>query len=364
MGNIENGKVIFQNLAYINIADCEKSKYLVKENELLFNRTNSLEHVGKLGIVKSQQEAVFASYIVRFKVDSSLANPAFIAYMFNTTGARNRLKRLATPGVCQHNINQSDLQRQFEISLPPVTEQKKIAEILSAWDAAIEQARKLIEAKKRRKKALIQQLLTGKTKLKGFKEDNWEIVFLGRLVSPVSRSVSKPDKTYLSIGLRSHCKGTFHKSIDEPEKIMMDTLYRVEPEDLILNITFAWEGAIAFATENDSGGLVSHRFPTYRLKTKIADIEFVRNLILTKRFIWDLGLISPGGAGRNRVMNKKDFLKIKVYVPSIKSQIKIGQVLSTADNEINQLENKLKALEKQKRGLMQKLLTGEIRVIV
>ncbi|MBT8368920.1 MAG: virulence RhuM family protein [Deltaproteobacteria bacterium] len=125
MGNIENGKVIFQNLAYINIADCEKSKYTVKENELLFNRTNSLEHVGKLGIVKSQQEAVFASYIVRLKVDSSLANPAFIAYMFNTTGARNRLKRLATPGVCQHNINQSDLQRQFEILLPPITEQKK-----------------------------------------------------------------------------------------------------------------------------------------------------------------------------------------------------------------------------------------------
>ena len=123
--------------------------------------------------------------------------------------------------------------------------------------------------------------------------------------------IPKPDKTYLSIGLRSHCKGTFHKFIGEPEKIMMDTLCRVEPEDLILNITFAWEGAIAFATEDDSGGLVSHRFPIFRLKTKNADIEFVRNLILTQRFIWDLDLISPGGAGRNRVMNKKDFLKIK-----------------------------------------------------
>jgi type I restriction enzyme S subunit len=63
-------------------------------------------------------------------------------------------------------------------------------------------------------------------------------------------------------------------------------------------------------------------------------------------------------------MDKKAFLKIKVYVPSIKNQQKIGEILSTADNEINQLEKRLKSLEKQKRGLMQKLLTGEVRVIL
>ena len=134
--------------------------------------------------------------------------------------------------------------------------------------------------------------------------------------------------------------------------VLVGTLYKVEPEDLVVNITFAWEGAIAFAKEEDSGGLVSHRFPTFRINAEKADIEFVRNLVLTKRFIWDLGLISPGGAGRKRVMNKKDFLKIKVYVPSIKTQKKIGQILLSADNEINHLEKKLKALEKQKRGLM------------
>jgi type I restriction enzyme S subunit len=260
-------------------------------------------------------------------------------------------------------INRQDLNLLYVI-LPTNPEQKKIAKILSTWDAAIEQTRKLIDAKKRLKKALMQQLLSGKTKPEGFEKDSWNIVPFGKLVSPVSRPVAKPEKPYLSIGLRSHCKGTFHRYIDEPKKIMMDTLYKVESEDLIVNITFAWEGAIAFATENDSGGLVSHRFPTFRIKSKNANIEFVRNLILTKRFIWDLGLISPGGAGRNRVMNKKGFLKIKVHVPSKKSQEKIGQVLQAADNEITYLQKKLKALEKQKRGLMQKLLAGEIRVKV
>lgn len=141
----------------------------------------------------------------------------------------------------------------------------------------------------------------------------------------------------------------------------MDTLYRIEPDDIVANITFAWEGAIAIANSDDEGGLVSHRFPTYRVKQG-ADLSFLRQLILTKKFVWDLGLISPGGAGRNRVLSKTDFLKLKVPVPSKAMQKKIGKILSSVDQEINVFEDKLTALEKQKRGLMQKLLTGEVRV--
>jgi type I restriction enzyme S subunit len=142
---------------------------------------------------------------------------------------------------------------------------------------------------------------------------------------------------------------------------MMDTLYRIESQDIIVNITFAWEGAIAIAKEKDSGGLVSHRFPTYRIKDKKANIDFFRNLILTKKFVWDLGLISPGGAGRNRVMNKRNFLKLKVLLPPVKIQKELGKILTTADNEIKILEEYRNAVNKQKRGLMQKLLTGEVR---
>jgi type I restriction enzyme S subunit len=150
--------------------------------------------------------------------------------------------------------------------------------------------------------------------------------------------------------------------VEEPDKVMMDTLYRVEEGDLVVNITFAWEGAIAFVPEKDSGGLVSHRFPTYRLKETEVDRGFFRNLIQTKRFVWDLGLISPGGAGRNRVLSQKDFLKQKVHVPSLGVQERVGEMLEAAYDELRLCEEYLVALEKQKRGLMQKLLTGEVRV--
>jgi type I restriction enzyme S subunit len=251
--------------------------------------------------------------------------------------------------------------RATPVLTPPIAEQRKIAEILYTWDKAIEQTRKLIEAKKRQIKALMQQLLTGK-RLNRSNEHDWDVKPLGDLIKPIKRPVPKPQSPYLSIGIRSHGKGTFQKVVEQPEKVMMDTLYRVEANDLIVNITFAWEGAIAIASEQDSGGLVSHRFPTYRIREPEADIDFLRHVILTKRFVWDLGLISPGGAGRNRVLDQKDFLKLKVIAPSIETQKEIGKTLAVADKELHLWEDYLIAIERQKRGLMQKLLTGEVRV--
>ena len=272
-------------------------------------------------------------------------------------------RRIASYAGCQAVpiINKSQFES-VRLPLPPLFEQKKIAEILSTWDEAIEQTRNLIDAKNRRKKALMQQLLTGKKRFRNSGGNNWCIRPFGELIEPVLRPVPKPKQPYLSIGIRSHGKGTFQKTVEQPEKVMMETLYQLDHQDIVVNITFAWEGAIAIATEKDKGGLVSHRFPTYRFKEKEADIDFFRNLFLTKRFIWDLGLISPGGAGRNRVMNKKDFLKLKIFSPPVEIQKEIGKILSTAENEIKALENYKNILEIQKRGLMQKLLTGEVRV--
>ena len=86
--------------------------------------------------------------------------------------------------------------------------------------------------------------------------------------------------------------------------------------------------------------------------------------MVTDRFFYELDLISPGGAGRNRVMNKGDFLKITVTVPDIEEQKKIASVLGGMDEQIALLKKYLVKLKKQKNGLMQKLLTGEIRVKV
>lgn len=191
------------------------------------------------------------------------------------------------------------------------------------------------------------------------KAATWEEKPLGRFLSPVVRDRLKPSEPYKGLGLRSHGKGTFLKENEDPAKNAMDVLFEVKRDDLIVNITFAWEGAIAIAGRADDGALVSHRFPRFTFDKGQALPEFFRYRILEKQFVYSLGVISPGGAGRNRVMSKTDFLKLKVLLPNTHEQEKISDCLASADALIEAQARKVEALRAHKRGLMQQLFPQE-----
>jgi type I restriction enzyme S subunit len=187
----------------------------------------------------------------------------------------------------------------------------------------------------------------------------WAETPLEDVVSPIVRERQKPTTLYTGLGIRSHGKGTFLKPLAEPEKTSMERLYEVDVDDLIVNITFAWEGAVAIVGPEAKGALVSHRFPTFKFNPKAAVPAFFRYTILDKQFIYRLGVISPGGAGRNRVLNKRDFLKLKVPVPRVAEQRKIAECLGSLDELIAAEGRKLEALRAHKKGLMQHLFPRE-----
>lgn len=268
----------------------------------------------------------------------------------------NRLSESsAQPGLAVNKLIK------LRVTFPSCSEQRKIAAILSTWDEAIKKTQQLIAQLQQRNKGLMQQLLNGKKRLKGFEEE-WKRVLLNECLNYTPREVIKPSTNFFALGIRSHGKGIFHKNDFEPEDLAMDVLYEVKENDLIVNITFAWEQAIAIAGKDDDGGLVSHRFPTYTFKTEKAIPEYFRFLIIQKNFKYMLDLISPGGAGRNRVMSKKGFLKLEVLLPNVQEQKAIADILNNALKEQKLYEQRLLGLQLQKKGLMQKLLTGEIRV--
>ncbi len=261
----------------------------------------------------------------------------------------------------QGNLS-AEIVKTLQIPLPPLPEQKAIAQVLSTADAAIQTTEKLIAQKVLRKKWLMQQLLTGKKRLNGFENTKWKIQPLENFIKPIVREVPKPSTPYLGIGLRSHGKGTFLKHDEQPEKNSMDNFYVVRPNDLIVNITFAWEQAIAIVRPEDDGALASHRFPTYTFIEDKGHPDFFRFYILQPRMKFMLQMISPGGAGRNRVMSKSDFIKLEFLLPEYEEQSAIAQVLKAADKEISLLKAKAEKLREQKKGLMQVLLTGKIRL--
>lgn len=335
-----------------------KNSTELKFGDILFAGSGeTLKEIGKSSAFVNHFPAFAGGDIVILRQTSQ--NPCFLGYLLNNGIVAKQKHRLGQGHSVVH-IYASSLSK-LQIPIPPLLEQQKIATILSTWDLAISTTQNLIEEIKLRNKGLAQQLLSGKKRLKGF-EGEWKKKPLSYFMDYTPRPIDKPTDNYLALGIRSHGKGIFHKPDFDPDAIAMETLYVVKENDLVVNITFAWEHAVAIAKKEDEGGLVSHRFPTYTFKPDKARPDFFKFLILQPSFKYLLELISPGGAGRNRVLSKKDFFKIEIECPELKEQLAIASVLSEADKELKLYQQQIATLNDQKKGLMQKLLTGEIRV--
>lgn len=191
-----------------------------------------------------------------------------------------------------------------------------------------------------------------KTKV-GIVPVEWEIVKLANIMHNEPRPVDKPNEPYIRIGIRSHAKGTFQELVENPAEVNMDTLYVVKKDDIVVNITFAWEHAIALASEEDDGKLVSHRFPTYVFDNNSP--LYYKYVFCQDMFRQRLELISPGGAGRNRVLNKTDFINLEIFHPPLPEQQKIAEILSTQDKLIELQEKKIEQLKELKKAYLQKM---------
>jgi len=143
MNNLVGGHVDTSELQYVNLGNRDFDKFRVNKGDILFNRTNSYELVGKTALFDIEGDYVFASYLVKVVPNPSLLIPEYLNYYLNCTQVQDRLRMLATRGVSQSNINATKL-RGFKIPLPPILEQQEIAHILSRIDRKIkaEQNRK------------------------------------------------------------------------------------------------------------------------------------------------------------------------------------------------------------------------------
>ncbi|MBM3404301.1 MAG: hypothetical protein FJY10_05370 [Bacteroidetes bacterium] len=337
-------------------------KFKLRKGDILYSHINSIAHIGKTAYCEKDYDILHGMNLLLIRTNNNV-NDKFLFYLFNSRYGRKYAYSTAKRAVNQASLSTAEI-KQFIFPFPPLTEQTAIANCLSHWDRAISINQSLIEQKELRKKWLMQQLLTGKRRLPGFEKTKWIQNSLDKFLEPVTRGVPKPNETYTGIGIRSHGKGTFLKFNEQPEKNSMDQFFVVRPNDLIVNITFAWEQAIAIVRPEDDGALASHRFPTYTFKEGKGHADFFRFFILQPRMKFMLQLISPGGAGRNRVMSKSDFLVLEFLIPEYQEQTAIARVLQATDNEITLLKTKMEKLKEQKKGLMQVLLTGKKRLKV
>jgi type I restriction enzyme S subunit len=192
---------------------------------------------------------------------------------------------------------------------------------------------------------------------------NWNVYLFRDILERVEVPVNvESNKEYVQIGIRSHGKGLFYKEPVLGKALGNKQVFWIQPNCFILNVVFAWEQAITKTTENEIGMIGSHRFPMYRPKNDLVDIDYLIYYFLTKRGTDILEAASPGGAGRNRTLGQERFLKSKITLPPLSEQQKIAAILSTQDKVIELKEKLLAQKQQQKKYLMQQLLTGKKRL--
>ena len=197
----------------------------------------------------------------------------------------------------------------------------------------------------------------------GILPGDWDVYMLGDCLSRVERPVAvKPNELYTQIGIRSHGKGLFYKEPVAGAALGNKAVFWIEPDCFIVNIVFAWEQAIGKTTQSEVGMIGSHRFPMYRPVNDRVDVDYLISYFLTKRGTDILEAASPGGAGRNKTLGQDRFLKSKIVLPPIEDQQKIAAILTTQDRVIELKEKRLAEKQRQKKYLMQQLLTGKKRL--
>ena len=163
MNNIIKGKMVADPMVYVNLPEKEIERYRLEKGDILFNRTNSLDLVGKIGIFELEGEYVFASYLIRLKIDSE-NNPYFLNYYLNSYPGQCSLRAKATPAVSQANINAKSLRNTY-VPKPPKNEQDEIVAYLDMVNSEKKKLQSKIQTIQRLKKSLMQNLLTGKVRL-------------------------------------------------------------------------------------------------------------------------------------------------------------------------------------------------------
>jgi type I restriction enzyme S subunit len=335
----------------------ESSCKIYPTGTLLVAMYGGFKQIGRTGLLGI--DAAINQALTAVALDLNRACPKYVQQWLNYRV--KHWQRLAGSSRKDPNITKAEVSA-FPLILPSVNEQRSIGNFLAAWDRGIRQLTDLIASKLRFKQGLMQQLLTGKRRFNGFSDD-WESVTLrevttecvarnrGQLGLDSVKAVTKAE------GIIPMKERTIAADISR-YLVVKTNWFAYNPMRINIGSIARWNG--------DDDVLVSPDYVVFRCnepngKTPGIDPDYLDHL--RRSTIWEK-FVTAAGNGSVRVrIYFSDLGHLKIRLPGLTEQRRIANVLNAADDEIDLLRQQLAALKEQKKGLMQNLLTGQIRVI-
>ncbi|MDO3380891.1 restriction endonuclease subunit S [Gilvimarinus algae] len=354
----------------------EYKRFVVKPGDLVMSMTGTMgkrDYGFTVEIPKSAPESLLNQRVMKF-VPKDKTSTGFLLSLLRSEIILSRLYSFPG-GTKQANLSAKQVQ-DLPAPIPPYPEQKKIAQILSAWDKAINTTEQLLTNSQQQKKALMQQLLTGKKRLldkNGVRfSGEWKDHFLTDaaqvIVSPVDKKTIDGEIpvelcNYTDVYYNHHItRGlNFMKATAKPAEIEK---YTLQINDVIITKDSETPGDIAVPAlvSEDLGGVVcGYHLAIVRPKTETAKGAFLNYLFSLPKTRYYFFTLATGATRFG--LSIGGINKVHFRIPPLEEQQKIADVISIADQKITSLQQKLDRLKQEKKALMQQLLTGKRRVI-
>lgn len=375
MGNLLRGSISLNKVEYVELSvpnECDRLRF----GDVLLNTRNTPDLVGKVAIWRDELPiAYFNSNILRFDFDLGKADPFYMNLALNTRKTVSAFKNIAKGTTSVAAIYPDDLLRVL-IALPPLPEQKRIAEALSDMDELIGSLEKLIKKKKAIKRGAMQELLTGKRRLPGFTEE-WKSQLFGDVFAILPNNSFTRDQLSFGGKIKNIHYGDIltkygayidgrDPSIPTLEKTLESKKFAencfVKSGDLIIADT-AEDLTVGKAVEVDNVcGKVLAGQHTFLCHPIIPFAPMYLGYYVNSSVFHDQ--IPPFVTGTKvSSINKVSLCSLVVRYPDIAEQTAIAEVLSNIDYNIATLEKKLNKARQIKQGMMQQLLMGKIRLV-
>ncbi|MBI3977803.1 MAG: restriction endonuclease subunit S [Chloroflexi bacterium] len=269
--------------------------------------------LGGLGIIPDDLDgAIVSSHYFLFDVDQRVLDRRFLSFFIRTPQLMSQVRAKGSTNYAA--IRPADILA-YTIPLPPIDEQRRIVARLEELATKVAEIRTL----QREMSADARDLLLS---VYARIVDGAEWLPMSAVAPLVRRPVEvEPDQEYCEVGIRSFGKGTFHKPPATGASLGAKRVFRIEERDLLFNIVFAWEGAVAVAGPDDHGRIGSHRFLTCVPNRDLGTPTFLKFHFLSDTGLGQLGQASPGGAGRNRTLGLDALQRIAVPIPTLEKQL-------------------------------------------
>ena len=364
--NLSVGEGYFYDDGFVFVSETKANELIrsnCKRGDIIFTKKGTLGQTGFIPHSSRYDRYLLSSNQMKMTVDVKNADPFYVySYVSSPRAVSKILNDASSTGVPQINLGYL---RSFPIPLPPLAEQRKIAEILSTWDEAIQLVESLIAAMKERKRGLMQRLLTGEVRFPGF-DGEWEEVRLGDVFDRVTRTVNDESENVLSItaGVGFVDQGKkFGRVIAGKNLERYIKLLRGEFAYNKGNSNLYPQGCI-YRLEEYEEGAVPNVYYCFTPSAPHIVGDFYRHYFESGALNGKLRPLINSGVRNDGLLNLSAdaFFGIEVVVPSPEEQHEMASFFDMVTDEIRNQQMYLNHLREQKKGLMQRLLTGEVRV--